>query len=102
MTRFRITELRKEKGVTQKQMVGDTGISKPTLQKLDKWGVYGEKGSWGSVRPEVIAALCTYFGVEPNDLMEWKPVSLPLAKRRPDVAGNKNWEERRDLKSNVR
>ncbi len=74
MVRYRLSELiaekkfRDGKRITLEQIAKDTGVHRATLSKL-----INQRGTNTTV--EVIAKLCTYFGVQPGDLVELIPDS---------------------------
>ena len=52
-----------EKDMKKTDLLNEPGIATTTLAKL---------GKDEYVSLEVIDKLCTHFGVQPNDIMEWK------------------------------
>lgn len=67
--------------VTLDDIAVGTGINRATLDNISR-GIIKE------IRIEYIDALCTYFNISPNDLIEIEPVNLPLALNiRPDRRG---------------
>lgn len=69
--------------VTLDDIAEGTGINRRTLDNL-------AAGRISEPRSEYLDALAVYFGVTPNELIEFEPVKLPLTLNiRPDRRGAK-------------
>lgn len=68
MVRLRVAELLEERGWTAYRLAKETGLTVPAAYRLAK-----SSGRFQRLEADTLERLCTAFGVEPGELLEWKP-----------------------------
>jgi DNA-binding Xre family transcriptional regulator len=68
MVRLRVGELMARRGITAYALSRGAKLSYPSAYRLSRPG-----GTFGRLHADTLERLCTFFGVQPGVLLEWKP-----------------------------
>jgi DNA-binding Xre family transcriptional regulator len=68
MVRLRIDHLMARRGITAYALSRGAGLSYPSAYRLSRPG-----GRFGRLHSDTLERLCTFFRVQPGELLEWVP-----------------------------
>lgn len=68
MVRLEIHQLMAERGISAYALSRGAGLSYPSAYRLSRPG-----GSFGRLHAGTLDLLCTFFEVQPGELLEWVP-----------------------------
>jgi DNA-binding Xre family transcriptional regulator len=68
MVRLKVGKLLKDRGLTAYQLAKETDLTEPRAYRLA-----AEDGAFERLEHDAINELCTFFDVQPGDLLEWVP-----------------------------
>lgn len=68
MVRLTVHALMARRGITAYALSRGTGLSYPSAYRLSRPG-----GTFGRLHADTLDLLCTFFEVQPGELLEWIP-----------------------------
>ena len=77
MVRLTLRELMKRRGITAYALSRGAGLSYPSAYRLSRPGA-----SFGRLHADTLDRLCTFFEVQPGELLEWIPAKRVGARAR--------------------
>jgi DNA-binding Xre family transcriptional regulator len=69
MVRLTVHDLMARRGITAYALSRGAGLSYPSAYRLSRG-----RGSFGRLHADTLDRLCTFFEVQPGELLEWIPV----------------------------